>query len=76
MDIFSFITTPIQVYIEQDVISTTVRTRNDEKKLSKNLTTDGIRARIPTAFAGRLDYYSYLIIKRRVQRNYLPVART
>ena len=30
--------TPIQVYIEQDIISTTVRTRNDEKILEKILT--------------------------------------
>ena len=45
--------TPIQVYIEQDVISTTVRTQNDEKSSRKNTESDGIRTRTPTAFAAR-----------------------
>ena len=45
--------TPIQVYIEQNVIITTVRTRNEEKKSRKNTDSDEIRTRIPTAFAAR-----------------------
>ena len=32
--------TPIQAYIEQNVISTTVRTQNEEKKISKNTDSD------------------------------------
>ena len=35
--------TPIQVYIEQDVISTTVRTRNDDKKFSKKYSSFRVR---------------------------------